>query len=83
LDLHANPRLDLTSLDILLELLAEARRVGVELRFCEVAAPVRDLFLRSGLLAAMGEARLFHTLDEAVQDFLHHRLLSAEEVEKY
>lgn len=83
LDLHANPRLDLTSLDILLELLAEARRVGVELRFCEVAAPVRDLFLRSGLLAAVGEARLFHTLDEAVQDFLHHRLLSAEEVEKY
>lgn len=76
LDLHANPRLDLTSLDILWGLLAEARQVRVELLFAELAAPVRDLCYRSGLLAEVGEARFFHTLDEAVQDFLRRQELT-------
>ena len=69
IDLHANPGLDLTTLDIVWGLQAEAWQAGVELLFSELAARVRDLFYRSGLLAEVGEARLFHTLDEAVQDF--------------
>jgi SulP family sulfate permease len=70
LDLHANPGLDLTTLDIVWGLQAEARQAGVELLFSELAAKVSDLFYRSGLLAEVGEPRFFHTLDEAVQDFL-------------
>ncbi len=76
LDLHANPGLDLTTLDLLWGLLTEAQQLGVELLFSELAAPVRDLFKRSGLLAAVGEARFFHTLDEAVQDFLRRHELT-------
>jgi len=83
LDLHANPRLDLTSLDVLWGLLADARQVRVELLFSELGAPVRDLFNRSGLLAEVGEARFFHTLDEAVQDFLRRHAAAAEVMEKY
>ena len=64
------------------ELLAEARQVRVELLFSELAAPVRDLFYRSGLLAEVGEARFFHTLDEAVQDFLCCHAPAAEVMEK-
>jgi SulP family sulfate permease len=82
LDLHANPRLDLTTLDILWGLLAETRQVRVELLFSELGAPVRDLFFRSGLLAEVGEARFFHTLDEAVQDFLCRHAPPAEVMEK-
>jgi high affinity sulfate transporter 1 len=83
LDLHANPSLDLTTLDILWGLLAEARQAGVELLFAELAAPVRDLFSRSGLLAAVGEARFFRTLDEAVQDYLGRHGPAAEVIDKY
>ena len=70
INLHANFGIDLSSTDILLGLVAEAKKTNTEILFAELQDPVRQMFRRSGLLDRVGENRLFPTVDDAVQDYL-------------
>jgi high affinity sulfate transporter 1 len=67
LDIGANDRLDITSAEMLTTLVGTMRSVGIEVALAEVRRPVIDMARRSGLLARLGERRVFHTIDEAVQ----------------
>ena len=49
------------------ELVNELRGAGVDIALAEVRHPVREMALRSGLLQAIGEDRIFHTIQEAVE----------------
>ena len=40
---------------------------GVDIALAEIRHPVREIALRSGLLEAIGEDRIFHTIQEAVE----------------
>ena len=70
INLHANFGIDLSSTDMLLGLVAEAKRTNTEILFAELQDPVRQMFRRSGLLDRIGEDRLFPTVDDGVQDYL-------------
>jgi SulP family sulfate permease len=70
INLHANFGIDLSSTDMLLGLVAEARKTNTEILFAELQDPVRQMFRRSGLLDRIGEDRLFPTVDDGVQDYL-------------
>jgi sulfate permease, SulP family len=70
INLHANFGIDLSSTDMLLGLVAEAKRTNTEILFAELQDPVRQMFRRSGLLDRIGEERLFPTVDDGVQDYL-------------
>jgi sulfate permease, SulP family len=70
INLHANFGIDLSSTDVLLGLVAEAKKTNTEILFAELQDPVRQMFRRSGLLDRVGEDRLFSTVDDGVQDYL-------------
>ena len=55
------------------QLVATLRSAGVDFALADVRTPVIEMARRSGLLDALGEDRVFHTVDEAV------RALSGEE----
>jgi sulfate permease, SulP family len=66
LDFGPNAGLDITSSEKLGELVTELRGDGVDFALAEVRRPTRDAARRSGVLATIGEDRVFHTIDEAV-----------------
>ena len=66
LNLEASPISDVTTLDMLQQLKNELDKAGVELVFARVADPVHDLFRKGGLLACVGEDRVFPGVDSAV-----------------
>jgi high affinity sulfate transporter 1 len=66
LDFGPNANLDITSSETLDELVTTLRSAGIDFALAEVRRPVRDAARRSGVLAAIGEDRVFHTIDEAV-----------------
>jgi sulfate permease, SulP family len=66
LDIGANGRLDITSCEKLAELVSELRSAGIQLALAEVRAPAIEHARRAGLLGDIGEDRVFHTIDEAV-----------------
>jgi SulP family sulfate permease len=68
LDLQFTPDLDVESLDVLNALRGELLQRGVALWLANVRAQVRDLLRRSGLTEAVGEARVYRTLADAVPD---------------
>ena len=68
LDLQFTPDLDVESLDVLNALRGELLQRGVALWLANVRAEVRDLLRRSGLTEAVGEARVYRTLADAVPD---------------
>ncbi len=70
INLHANFGIDLSSTDMLLGLVAEAKKMNTEILFAELQDPVRQTFRRCGLLDRVGEDRLFSTVDDGVQDYL-------------
>jgi high affinity sulfate transporter 1 len=70
INLHANFGIDLSSTDVLLGLVAEAKKTNTEILFAELQDPVRQMFRRSGLLDRVGADRLFSTVDDGVQDYL-------------
>jgi high affinity sulfate transporter 1 len=70
INLHANFGIDLSSTDMLLGLVAEAKKTSTEILFAELQDPVRQMFRRSGLLDRVGEDRLFSTVEEGVQNYL-------------
>jgi sulfate permease, SulP family len=66
-DVGANDRLDITSAEMLGQLLETLRSAGVDLAIADARQPVIQMAQRSGLLAQLGEGWIFHTIDEAVQ----------------
>jgi sulfate permease, SulP family len=70
INLHANFGIDLSSTDMLLGLVADAKKTNTEILFAELQDPVRQMFRRCGLLDRVGEDRLFPTVDDGVQDYL-------------
>jgi SulP family sulfate permease len=67
LDAGANgDELDITAAEALTRLVTELHGAGVDIALAEVRHPVREMARRSGLLEALGEDRIFHTIQEAV-----------------
>ena len=67
LDAGANAGLDITSAETLEQLVVELRAVGVDLALADVRQPVLAMMRRSSLLALIGEDRVYHTIDEAIE----------------
>ena len=66
LDLGANGQLDITSAEMLDELVRVLRSAGVDVVLAEVRAPVLEMADRTGLLDTIGDDHVFHTVDEAI-----------------
>lgn len=78
LNLESCPEVDVTSLETLLQVNRELADKGIELRFARMTDQVRDLFVRSGFLESIGEARIFADVDVAVDAFLDARRFAVE-----
>ena len=68
LDLEATNQMDTTSADALADLLAALRKRDVDLYLVRVMWPVRKVLRRSGLLAALGEDHLWHSISQGVRE---------------
>jgi MFS superfamily sulfate permease-like transporter len=66
-DIGANSDLDITTAENLLDLARTLRSGGMTLGLAEVRQPVVDRARRTGVLDAIGEDHLFHTIDAAVK----------------
>ncbi len=69
IDLAATADLDVTTADMLRELHADLRARHVEVLLAQVKGPVRDRMRRTGLMAEMGEERVYLSIGSAVTDF--------------
>jgi high affinity sulfate transporter 1 len=67
LDLGANDSLDITVAEMLRTLVTAMGTAGIEVALAEVRLPVVETAERSGLLGQLGEARFFHTVENAVR----------------
>ena len=67
LDAGANDRLDVTSADMLTTLVSTMHSAGIDVALADVRQPVIRMARRSGLAKRLGDDRIFHTIDEAVQ----------------
>jgi high affinity sulfate transporter 1 len=67
LEAGANPDLDITSAELLEQLVQSLRAAGIVFAVADVRQPVVEMMRRSGLLATIGENRVYHTVDEAVR----------------
>jgi high affinity sulfate transporter 1 len=61
---------DITSADLLAELLAELRAANIELRFAEMKDPVKDKLVRFELMDAIGADSFYPTVGAAVDAYL-------------
>jgi MFS superfamily sulfate permease-like transporter len=61
---------DVTSADMLAELIETLRAAGIQLRFAEMKDPVKDKLKRFGLFAQLGEAAFFPTIGATVSRYL-------------
>jgi SulP family sulfate permease len=69
-DMVTNDQLDITSIEMLEKLAVELERNDIEIMVAEVHQPVREIARRSGLARHLDRAKVFPTVDAAVQDFL-------------
>jgi SulP family sulfate permease len=67
LDAGAIDRLDVTSAEMLKELIPALRAGGVDFALADVRLPVIEMAERSGLLELIGQDRIFHTIEQALQ----------------
>jgi high affinity sulfate transporter 1 len=67
LEAGANADLDITSMEALEQLADALHGAGVDLALADVRQPVVETMRRSGLLAKIGAARVYHTVEEAVR----------------
>ncbi len=67
LDLEATNQLETTSADMLANLIVRLRRRGVELYLVRVMHRTRAVLRRTGILATLGEDRLWHTISAGVR----------------
>jgi sulfate permease, SulP family len=68
-DLAATADLDVTTTDMLLELLADLRSRQIEVLVAQVKGTVRDSLRRTGLMDELGEDRVYPSITSAVADF--------------
>ena len=61
---------DVTSADMLAELMGTLNEAGIELRIAEMKDPVKDKLKRFGLFAQLGEDAFFPTVGTAVKHYL-------------
>ena len=66
LDVGANSDLDITSADMLEQLIRALGAGGIDIALADVRQPVIDRLRRSDLLSILGENRIYHTVHEAV-----------------
>jgi sulfate permease, SulP family len=69
-DMVTNDQLDITSIEMLEKLAVELEREHVEIMVSEVHEPAREMARRSGLAQHLDKAKVFPTVDAAVQDYL-------------
>ena len=62
--------IDVTSADMLVELVQSLRESGIEVRFAEMKDPVKDTLKRFGLFDRYGAANFHPTVGAAVDDYL-------------
>jgi sulfate permease, SulP family len=65
LDLQATNQLDVTTADMLVDLVRQLRGRGVELCLVRVLRPAREVLTRSGFLAELGPNRMWHSIAQA------------------
>jgi MFS superfamily sulfate permease-like transporter len=70
IDLGATADLDVTSADTLAELVATLRSQDVEVLLAQVRGTVRDRLLKMGLMAQVGQERVYLSVGAGVSDFL-------------
>ena len=70
IDMSANHRIDITSLEMLEKLKEEFEAKKIEFVVADVHAPVKEIGLRSGLAKWAGKGMSFDTVEDAVQDYL-------------
>jgi len=69
LDMSASDRVDITSIEMLENLVTELKGSDIEVMAAEVHQPVREMALRSGLAHEFNRTQIFPTVDAAVQDY--------------
>jgi sulfate permease, SulP family len=70
IDMAATADLDVTSADMLFDLVGDLRARSIEVLLAQVKGPVRDRMRRTGLMATLGEDRVYLSIGSAVTDFL-------------
>ncbi len=73
IDLAATSDLDVTTTDMLFELVADLDERSIEPMLAQVKSPVRDRMRRTGLMERFGEDRLYLSMGAGVTDFLRRR----------
>ena len=69
LDLEASTTLDISSADILATITTDLKANGIIFMLARVRDPVLAVLRRSGAAAMIGEAHIYHMVDEGVADF--------------
>jgi anti-anti-sigma regulatory factor len=64
--------IDVTSVDVLVELDDTLQAAGIELVFAEMKDPVKDKLKRFQVFLRLGEELFFHTAGQAVKGYLRH-----------
>ena len=72
LEPSAQDGLDITSAEMLEQLITTLRSAGIDFALADLRQPVIDMARRTGLLETLGENRIFHTIDEAVRTLSAH-----------
>lgn len=67
IDIGGTDRLDVTSAEMLAQLVQTMHSAGIDVALADVRQPVSRMARRAGLARRLGEDRIFHTIDEAVR----------------
>ena len=73
IDLAATADLDVTTTDMLFELVGDLEGRSIEVMLAQVKGSVRDRLRRTGLMERIGEDRLYLSVGSAVTDFARRR----------
>jgi high affinity sulfate transporter 1 len=73
IDLAATADLDVTTTDMLFELVGDLEERPIEVMLAQVKGSVRDRMRRTGLMERIGEDRLYLSVGSAVTDFARRR----------
>jgi MFS superfamily sulfate permease-like transporter len=69
IDLAATADLDVTTTDMLFELVSDLRSRSIEVLVAQVRGTVRDRLRKTGLMDELGEDRVYLSIGSAVNDF--------------
>jgi SulP family sulfate permease len=69
IDLAATADLDVTTTDMLFELVADLRSRSIEVLVAQVRGTVRDRLRKTGLMDELGEDRVYLSISSAIKDF--------------